>query len=326
MDLKMTNPFDLEYLTPLSKLVDLYENDMEARKMDRTGVGTVSLLGAQTRYDMIHGLPVLTTKKINYKAVLVELLWFLNAHMNQEPYKDLQVTNIKYLIDNNVGIWTEWCYNEYLNKTGKVKPDNNDDWANGLREFTHGIKNDFEFAEKWGDLGDGSYTKQWRNFDGVDQIEEVLQQLRTNPNSRRIRVTAWNPKVIKRALLPPCHTDFQFISQEKSGIRELSIIFNMRSNDYFLGNPFNVASYATLLQIIAELTGMKPRMVIGNYVDCHLYLNHYNAAKTQLSRDIIYTPPTLKIHNLVDINTLTHNQFELIGYEHHPFIWAPVAV
>jgi thymidylate synthase len=340
------NKVDKEYLRVLKKLVDKY-NQEKTFKEDRTNTGTISLFSEQTRYSFEEGFPILTTKKVNFNAIKVELLWFLGCHLKHERYSKLNNarTNIRYLLDYNVNIWNEWPFKEYMLKEHKYLPEQgSNEWEVEMEYFKNNIKTNDEFASKWGNVGYGAYGKQWRDYEGVvndnairfgyykdtrDQIDYCLNLLKTNPDSRRIRVSAWNPIEIDKCLLPPCHTDFQFYTEvnTNSNKRRLSISFSMRSNDYFLGNPFNVSSYALLLGIIAHLTDMEPHMVVGNYVDCHLYSNHIEAANKQLSRNIMHTLPTLKINpHIKNINAFEPNDIELINYQHQSYISAKVAV
>jgi len=247
-------------------------------KGDRTGTGTYSIFGAQTRFDLIGGFPCLTTKKLHLRSIIHELLWFLNGD-----------TNIKYLNDNKVRIWDEW-------------------------------------ADENGDLGP-VYGKQWCSWEGADgrtinQIDEVIEQIKTNPDSRRHIVSAWNVAELDKMALAPCHAMFQFYVCDG----ELSCQLYQRSADIFLGVPFNIASYALLTMMIAQVCDLQPRQFVHTFGDLHLYSNHVEQAKEQLSR----TPrslPKMEINPAVkDIRGFKFEDFELTNYDPHPTIKAPIAV
>ncbi|NQZ29447.1 MAG: thymidylate synthase [Mycoplasmatales bacterium] len=273
-----------------------------SKKGDRTGTGTISKFGTQRRYDLTEGFPLLTTKKVFWKAVVHELLWFINGD-----------TNIKYLVDNGVRIWNEWPY-ESFKKNPEYK---NETQA----EFIEKIKSDEKFAKKFGELGP-VYGKQWRNFEGVDQLKNVIEQIKTNPNSRRLIVSSWNPPYIESMALPPCHTFFQFFVNNG----ELSLQLYQRSADVFLGVPFNIASYSLLLMMVAQVTGLKAKEFIHTTGDTHIYSNHINQVNEQLSRK----PKTLpRVELNKDIKSLfdfTFNDIELHNYDPHPLIKGKVAV
>jgi len=249
-----------------------------ARKGDRTGTGTLSVFGAQMRFDLARGFPLLTTKKIHLKSVIHELLWFLQGS-----------TNVRYLRENGVTIWDEW-------------------------------------ADAQGELGP-IYGYQWRSWpapDGrhIDQISDVLAQIRSNPDSRRLIVSAWNVADIPRMALAPCHAMFQFHVAEG----KLSCQMYQRSADMFLGVPFNIASYALLTLMVAQVTGLAPGELVHTLGDAHLYLNHLEQADEQLSR----TPralPVMKLEPSVkDLFAFRYEDFTLEGYDPHPAIRAPIAV
>src|SRR5688572_3515569 len=246
----------------LELLKDIKENG--TKKTDRTGVGTISVFGRQMRFDLSKGFPAVTTKKLFLRGIIHELLWFLQGS-----------TNIKYLVDNDVHIWDEWPYRAYLKKQGKEVPDSNsDEWKNGLQEFVQHMKNDADFAKEHGELGP-VYGYQWRNWptpDGghIDQIQKAIEQIKNNPDSRRIIVSAWNPADIDemaKAGLPPCHSLFQFYVNDG----KLSCQLYQRSADTFLGVPFNIASYALLTLMMAQVTGLKPGEFVHTLGDAHLY-------------------------------------------------------
>jgi len=299
-------------------LRDILQNGIE--KKDRTGTGTISVFGRQIRHKMSEGFPLLTTKEIYWKGIVVELLWFLRGD-----------TNIKFLVDNDCNIWTGDAYKNY---SSRVQP-----WEPHLDEemFVERIKKDPGFAKKWGELGP-VYGKQWRSWgndeefhNGTeyawhgphDQIKSLIADLKTNPDSRRLMVTAWNPADLEASVLPPCHYGFQVYTREltieerlrmykgdlldafgetkshdelsvqdldKLNIpkRAISLMWNQRSVDTFLGLPFNIASYGLLLELIAKEVCMVPDELIGNLGDVHLYLNHVEQAKEQMGREMTW--------------------------------------
>jgi thymidylate synthase len=331
-------------------------------KKDRTGTGTLSVFGRQIRHKMSEGFPLLTTKKMAWKTMVTELLWFLRGD-----------TNIKFLLDYDCHIWDGDAYKNYLEWVGpRFQPLTKD-------QFINKIKTDDEFAEEWGDLGP-IYGKQWRSWgdgdeyvDGIvymkyppiDQIDNLINELKTNPDSRRLMVSAWNVGELDQMVLPPCHYGFQVYTRElsgeekweqytKSGLnieingtplelkhmgtpfypkslpkRAISLMWNQRSVDTFLGLPFNIASYGLLLEIIAKEVGMIPDELIGNLGDVHLYSNHIEQAKEQIWRTA-YELPKLGMdyrdgeynQNLKDF---VPDDFYLIDYQSHPTIKAPLS-
>ena len=301
----------------LDLLEDIKQNGV--KKSDRTGVGTISVFGRTMRFDLSEGFPLLTTKKMFARGIIHELIWFLQGS-----------TNIKYLVDNGVHIWDEWPYKHYLQSSGKTVPDSgSDEWKNGIAEFTESIKKNDKFAKKWGELGP-VYGYQWRNWptpDGkhIDQIKNAVETIKKNPDSRRMIVSAWNTADVEemaKAGLPPCHLLFQFYVVNG----KLSCLMYQRSADTFLGVPFNITSYALLTMMIAQVTGLKPGDFVHVLGDTHLYLNHLEQVDTQLKRKPKKLP-TMKINPKVkNIDDFKFEDFELMGYEHHPAIWAPIAV
>ena len=287
------------------------------QKGDRTGTGTLSVFGYQMRFNLEEGFPLMTTKKTFMKGITHELIWFLKGE-----------TNIKYLVDNDVKIWNEWPYQAYLkaNNLESQFPKYSKEWTEKLDWFVAQIKSDAEFAKKWGELGP-VYGYQWRNFNGqgVDQIKKVQDTLRKDPNSRRILVVAYNPAQadeMAKSGLPPCHALFQFYVANG----KLSCQLYQRSCDVFLGVPFNIASYALLTMMMAQATGLKPGEFIWTGGDTHIYLNHLEQVKEQLSR----TPkklPAMKINPEVkDIFDFKYEDFTLDGYDPWPMIKAPISV
>lgn len=287
----------------------LLENSIE--KEDRTGTGTLSVFGRQIRHDMRDGFPLLTTKKMAIKTMMTELKWFLKGD-----------TNIKYLVDNGCNIWNGDAYKNY-EKYAMANSYGVDVFS--MDEFIDEIKNNDEFAKKWGELGP-IYGKQWRKWRtdsvSIDQIQDLISDLKTNPDSRRLMVSAWNPGDLPEMTLPPCHYGFQMYTREIDGQRYLSLMWNQRSVDTFLGLPFNIASYATLLCLIAEEVDMIPDQLIGNLGDVHLYKNHTDQAREQISREI-YELPTITFSN---INLLEGEfDYEIHDYKCHPSIKAPLS-
>jgi thymidylate synthase len=341
----------------LKLLKDILENGVE--KQDRTGTGTISVFGRQIRHNMSEGFPLLTTKRMPLKIIATELKWFLKGD-----------TNIKFLVDKDCHIWDGDAYQAYLKNRDSqyIGPYYTKD------EFIEKIKTDDKFAKKWGELGP-IYGKQWVNWGsksksiringacdfpvsqnqevgGINQIQNLIEQLKTNPDSRRLMVNAWNVSELNKMTLPPCHYGFQVYTRELSmeermdyalskndfrftdaiineedyekyniPTRAISLMWNQRSVDTFLGLPFNIASYGLLLEIIAKEVNMVPDELIGNLGDTHLYTNHIDQAKEQLSRQPTGLP---KLH-IENVNILK-GEFEtdVHGYDHHKTIKAPL--
>lgn len=277
------------------------------KKEDRTGTGTISVFGHQMRFDLSQGFPVITTKKLHLKSIIYELLWFLKGE-----------TNIEYLAKNGVRIWDDWPYAKYK-KSDEFKGET-------IQEFSQKVASDNIFAQQWGELGP-VYGYQWRNWptpDGkhIDQISQLIETIKNNPDSRRIIVSAWNVGQIDQMALPPCHAFFQFYVAEG----KLSCQLYQRSADVFLGVPFNIASYALFTIMIAQVCDLKPGDFVHTLGDAHLYSNHIEQAKLQLTRDF-KALPTMQLNpqvkNIFDFN---YEDFTLINYEPHPHIKAEVAV
>ncbi len=376
------NNLDKKYQQLLSDIIEF-----GVEKKDRTGTGTISEFGHQIRHKMSEGFPLLTTKKMHWNSIVTELLWFLRGD-----------TNIKFLLDYDCHIWDGDAYKNYCKWWNEVESDAKqhelykDSVLPTKEQFIHNIKTDKEFAKKWGELGP-IYGKQWRNWkqtdwnktdidvEYIDQIQNLISELKTNPDSRRLMVSAWNVGELDQMVLPPCHYGFQVYTRELSDdeqrarchpstpnswddlkefakltgnnvedaakaanipTRAISLMWNQRSVDTFLGLPFNIASYGLLLEIIAKEVNMIPDELIGNLGDVHLYSNHIEQAKEQISR----TPfqlPSVRIternwyqHQLVKerlgektfsekIMSYRPDCFELIGYESHPTIKAPLS-
>ena len=326
-------------------------------KSDRTGTGTKSVFGRQIRHDMKIGFPLLTTKKMAWKSIVTELIWFLRGD-----------TNIKYLLDNGCNIWTGDAFGNYL-RTYKGN------FVMDEEEFVNAIKNAPEFAERYGDLGP-IYGKQWRAwsfpevngyFGPIDQIKILVQSLKTNPDSRRLMVNAWNVGELHEMTLPPCHYGFQVYTRELSleeryvmyfekldhtmvpldikipnihqyftelniPTRAISLMWNQRSVDTPLGLPFNIASYALLLELLAMETNMIPDQLIGNLGDCHIYLNQTDGVKEQLTRSPLplgklvindeFWNPDVRIFEQQDMRP---EDFRVDKYESHPTIKFPLS-
>ena len=284
-------------------------------KSDRTGTGTRSVFGYQSRYDLRQGFPLVTTKKIHWKSVVHELLWFIRGD-----------TNIRYLVENGVRIWNEWPFQHYLENTGRAGelPKHGPAWRDALKQFTARIADDTAFAAEWGDLGP-VYGRQWRNFNGVDQLREVVDNIRRNPDSRRHIVTAWNPADIPemvKAGLPPCHTLFQFYVAEG----RLSCQLYQRSADVFLGVPFNIASYALLTHLVARDCGLKVGDFVHTLGDAHLYSNHLEQAELQRTRAPRPLPRLRIADDAPDMFSLRFEDIALLDYDPWPAIRAPIAV
>jgi thymidylate synthase len=288
--------------------------DKGIQKDDRTGVGTYSVFGYQMRFNLQDGFPLLTTKKIYTKAIIHELLWFLKGE-----------TNIQYLCKNGVRIWDDWPYGKYRKSAEFAGED--------IKTFAQKIAGDDSFAKKWGELGP-VYGFQWRswpapNGQSVDQISKLISQIKNNPYSRRLIVSAWNVPYIDEMALPPCHTMFQFYvspAEQKGGKGKLSCQLYQRSADVFLGVPFNIASYALLTLMVAQVCGLEPGDFVHTFGDVHLYSNHVEQAKLQLSRDFRPLPVMRLNPEVQSIFDFKYEDFELLGYNPHPAIAAEVAV
>lgn len=276
-------------------------------KSDRTGVGTRSIFGYQMRFNLADGFPLVTTKELHLKSIIHELLWFLQGN-----------TNIKYLVDNGVGIWNDWPYAKYkqdISYQGET-----------IKEFAQKIKENPNFANKWGELGP-VYGRQWRHWEGlngvkIDQIADLMEQLKKNPDSRRHIVSAWNPAEISHMALPPCHCLFQFYVVNG----KLSCQLYQRSADVFLGVPFNIASYALLVEMIAHVLDLKPGEFVHTFGDVHLYHNHFEQAKLQLTREPLPLPRLEFRRSVGSIFDFRFDDLEIIDYQYHPKIKAEVAV
>src|SRR5699024_3516320 len=297
----MYNPFDEAYHGLCEEILEIGN-----RRDDRTHTGTISKFGHQLRFDLTKGFPLLTTKKVSFKLVATELLWFIKGD-----------TNIQYLLKYNNNIWNEWAFENYVQSDdyhgpdmtdfghrSQQDPEFNEQYKEEMKKFKERILNDDAFAKKYGNLGN-VYGKQWRDWEDkngnhYDQLKSVIQQIKTNPNSRRHIVSAWNPTEIDSMALPPCHTMFQVYVQEG----RLNCQLYQRSADIFLGVSFNIASYALLTHLVAKECGLEVGEFIHTFGDAHIYSNHMDAIHTQLSRDS-YLPPQLKINtdkSIFDIN------------------------
>lgn len=289
------------------------------KKGDRTGTGTLDTFGYQMRFDLGEGFPLLTTKRVPFAMIVHELLWFLKGD-----------TNIKYLVDNDVHIWNEWPYKAYLQKQRLPVPkSNSDEWKLGIKKFVDDIKTIPGFAVMHGDLGP-VYGYQWRNWpDGrnssIDQIAIVVDSIRKNPESRRHIVTAWNPAEIDemaKSGLPPCHCLFQFDVTDG----RLSCQMYQRSADLFLGVPFNIASYALLTTMMAQVCGLKVGEFVHTFGSMHLYQNHLDQARLQLTREPKPLPRVLLNPKITGVFDFKFEDITLVGYDPYARIAAPIAV
>ena len=308
---------DKEYLDLCKYILD---NGIE--KEDRTGVGTKSIFGYQMKFDLNNGFPLLTTKKVNFNLVWSELLWFIKGD-----------TSIRFLLENNNNIWNEWAFKKWVESDEYNGPDMTDfghrtlvdedfakDYKEQMKFFKEKILTDDEFSKKYGDLGN-VYGKQWRNFNGVDQLKNVIEQIKENPSSRRLIVSSWNPAEVDTMALPPCHSLFQFYVSDG----KLSCQLYQRSGDVFLGVPFNIASYSLLTILIAKECNLGVGEFVHTLGDAHIYNNHFDQVNEQISRTP-YDLPSLKINEFQSIFDLKISDVELVNYESHPFIKAPIAV
>ena len=344
------NKLDAQYQGLLDDILNF-----GVKKNDRTGTGTLSVFGRQIRHNMNDGFPLLTTKKMAVKSVMTELKWFLKGD-----------TNIKYLVDNGCKIWNGDAYKNYLNIYNYNFKDDDTIEPLTMDEFMEDFNEDQEFREQWGELGP-IYGKQWRSWKSidtnweyqedwlstnVDQIQNLINELKTNPDSRRLMVNAWNVSELHEMTLPPCHYGFQVYTRELNlderidyhnrgsinkssdyfsehmdvmGVpnRSISLSWNQRSVDTFLGLPFNIASYGMLLHLIAKEVNMVPEDLIGNLGDTHLYLNHVEQAEEQLSREPKPHLPKLKLLSSDIMNG--DFDYELLHYHSHPPIKAPLS-
>lgn len=276
--------------------------DFGVDKSDRTGTGTRSVFGYQMRFNLANGFPLLTTKRVYLKAIIHELLWFINGD-----------TNIKYLVDNDVKIWNEWPY-ELFKKSVDYRNESMD-------EFVNKIKEDVDFAKKYGELGP-VYGKQWRDFFGVDQIKQVIKQIKETPDSRRIIISAWNPSQLDQMALPPCHAFMQFYVVNN----KLSLQLYQRSGDIFLGIPFNIASYSLLLMMIAQVCDLEAGEFIHTIGDAHIYHNHFEQIQTQLKREPRNLPKMQLNKAVKSIFEFQFDDFVLTDYNPHKAIKGVVAV
>lgn len=358
------NHVDSEYFRLLQLILD------EGRWTgNRTGIDTLAVFGAQAKFDVdLDAFPILTTKKVWFKGIVHELLWFIRGD-----------TNIKYLVDNDVHIWDEWAYKRFINRNKDNDTQRFDDYIKSQDDFIREIKSDKWFAGKHGGLGEGTYGGMWRAFpygyEGVemeyggpkgteikmghvDQLKKVLDKLKTNPLDRRMIVSAWHPYWVDHCSLPPCHCFMQFNTQELTmderrelyikkggdlfpmvqadlekcfdvmGIskRRLNLLMLIRSNDMFLGAPFNLTSYSLLLAMVAQCVGMETGVLTYTVGDCHLYSNHMEQVKEQLTRTPMCLPKLWLNPEIKDLFSFKYEDIKLIDYKSHPAIKGDVAV
>ena len=298
------------------------------QKGDRTGTGTKSIFGHQMRFDLSQGFPLLTTKRVPFGLIKSELLWFLKGD-----------TNIRYLLQHNNHIWDEWAFDRYVKSADYQGPDMtdfgrrclvddafNEVYQKELAMFCQKIVEDETFAKRYGDLGK-VYGYQWRHWETanggfIDQIQDVVEMIKTTPDSRRLIVSAWNPEDVPTMALPPCHTMFQFYVNDG----KLSCQLYQRSADVFLGVPFNIASYALLTHLIAHETGLAVGEFVHTLGDAHLYNNHFEQMKEQLTREVRSAPKLHLNQEKQSIFDFEMTDITLEGYNPHPTIKAPIAV
>lgn len=320
----------------LNIIKDILQNGIQSD--DRTGIGTRGLFAQQMRFDLTKGFPLLTSKRVKFELIVSELLWFLNGD-----------TNIKYLLENDNHIWDEWAFERWVKHPSYAQLGENEkafqeltnihglnyqyenpefkaQYRNSMNEFLYKMRIDEKFAKQFGELGP-VYGRQWRAFNqttttpGIDQIENLIKDLQTKPESRRHIVSAWNPNQIEGMALPPCHTLFQMYVRNGT----LSCHLHQRSGDMFLGVPFNIASYALLTHIIAKQTGLdvgELSILIG---DAHIYNNHFDQIHKQLNRDMVESP-TLECFEKKPLDQYTVDDFNLENYNPHKGIKAPIAI
>ncbi len=371
------NKVDTEYFRIVN---DILENGRV--KKNRTGIDTIGIFGAQAKYNVdLSAFPILTTKKVHWPAIVHELLWFISGS-----------TNIKYLVDNNVRIWNEWAYKKYSDwweNRAKfyTSPENLEREIPAVQEnkltqeeFVEKIKFDESFANRWGELGEGTYGGMWRAFPyydesnetqslyghkivaevgHVDQLQKVINKLKTNPDDRRMIVSAWHPYWVDHCALPPCHCLFHFHTEEltqderfdlyrESGgnkgwvsvpemnekvlndanipTRRLNCLLYQRSNDFFLGVPFNIASYSLLTAMIAHVTNMVPGTFTHSHGDSHVYVNHLDQIKLQMTREPKQLPKLWLNPEIKSLFDFKYNDIKLLDYDPHPAIKGQVAV
>lgn len=297
-------------------------------KSDRTGTGTKSVFGYQMRFDLQKGFPIVTTKAVPFGLIKSELLWFLKGD-----------SNLKYLLQNNNHIWDEWGFKRYIESGDYTGPDMtdfgrrclvdekfNEQYQKEMQKYCDNILNDEQFAQKYGDLGNvyGVQWRRWKTSDGqvIDQIQDVIDTLKNNPDSRRIIVSAWNPEEIPTMALPPCHTLFQFYVNEG----KLSCQLYQRSADAFLGVPFNIASYALLTHLIANEVGLEVGEFVHTFGDAHIYINHMEQVKEQLSRQPYELCQLQLLKPEKSLFEIEKDDIALKNYQKHSKITAPIAV
>ncbi len=311
--------------------LDLCRHVLEngTKKSDRTGTGTMSVFGHQMRFDLKDGFPLLTTKRVPFRLIASELIWFINGD-----------TNIRFLLQHNNNIWNEWAFKKWVESDEYTGPDMTDFGIRSLKDeqfkaaydeqmeiFKRRVLEEDDFAAKYGELGN-VYGKQWRAWktstgETIDQLKDVIHDIKHNPSSRRLIVSAWNPEDVPTNMaLPPCHSLFQFHVADG----KLSCQLYQRSADIFLGVPFNIASYALLTYLIAKECGLEPGEFIHTLGDAHIYLNHEEQVRTQLQREPRDLPCLVIDSSFTSIFELKLDQLKVEGYDPHPTIKAPIAL
>lgn len=307
----MDTHIDTQYEDLLRRILD--EGTLTG---NRTEVKAIDLFrGGQLVYDLSNGLPLITTKRVMTKAVIVELLWLISGS-----------TNIRPLLEHNVTIWSEWPFVAYLTRTRQTQPEfNSPEWKSQIKSFNQRVLEDADFAEQYGDLGP-VYGKQWRAWTGadgkpIDQLANAIRDIKNNPSSRRIIVNAWNVTDLPYMALTPCHAFFQF------GVEgdRLNLHLYQRSADMFLGVPFNILSYSLLLHMVAQQTELQPGVFIWTGGSTHIYENHVDVVHEQLSREP-YPFPRLELQRAASIDDYRLEHFKIVGYKYHPALYGEVAV
>jgi len=305
-------------LNYINLLQDILENGVQ-KDTERTGTGTIMVPGRMLRFDFQNGFPIITTKKMPFETILIELLWMISGN-----------TNIRPLVTQGVHIWDEWPFEKFLIQTDQIHkyPRYSDEWRIRLKEFANRIKMDEGFAKDWGDLGPvyGAQWRSWKTTSGytIDQLARAIQTIKTDPDDRRIIVSSWNPEDNPKMVLPPCHLYYQFFCFPKN--RKLSLLMVQRSVDSFLGLPFNITQYALLLKMVAQVTDYEPKELIITLGDTHLYLNHLDQVKEQIKRIPLKLPDLIVSPDIKSIDDFRVGDFRLLNYVSHPRLRGEISV